>query len=341
MSQLSRRSFGHVAATVAAATLTPSFSFAANAATSSPALRPLGNTGLKVPAVGIGCNNFGGRLDQAGTQIVVDAAMEHGAILFDTAESYGAGKSEEFLGVALGKRRKDAIIATKCSKGSRAEVIAAAEKSLKRLGTDYIDLYQLHRPDAAVPIEETLRAMDDLVKQGKVRFIGHSNFDGAQTNEAAKISSANKLAPFISAQNHYSLLTRDIEKDLVAACEANGLGILPYFPLESGMLTGKYKRDEKPAEGTRMATWSKIPGATERFMNDDKMTKVEQLQALADANGNTLLDMAFGWLLSKAYIGSVIAGATKAEQVKENVKAAAWRPSTEVAKKIDEITLAA
>ncbi|MBL8631304.1 MAG: aldo/keto reductase [Rhodospirillaceae bacterium] len=331
---LSRRAFTQTTAVALAAAATPSFNaFAASE------MRSLGKSGLKVPAVGIGCNNFGGRMDQAATQIVVDAALQHGAILFDTAESYGNGKSEEFLGAALAKRRKDAIIATKCSKGGRAAVIAACEASLKRLGTDYIDLYQLHRPDAAAPIEETLRAMDDLVKQGKVRFIGHSNFDGKQTTEAEKIATGNKLNRFISAQNQYSLLTRDIESDLVPACEANGVGILPYFPLESGMLTGKYKRDEKPAEGTRLAAWA--GRGAERFLNEEKLAKVEKLEALSKANGNTLLQMAFGWLLSKPYIGCVIAGATKAEQVAENVKAASWRPSASVSAEIDKITKAA
>jgi aryl-alcohol dehydrogenase-like predicted oxidoreductase len=329
---LTRRQFTQASASLGlAAAVAPSFG--AFAATE---LRPLGKSGLKVPPVGIGCNNFGGRMDQAATQIVVDAALKHGAILFDTAESYGNGKSEEFLGIALGKRRKDAIIATKTSKGGKAQVIAACEASLKRLGTDYIDLYQLHRPDPAAPIEETLRAMDELVKQGKVRFIGHSNFDGKQTNEAENISKANKLNRFISAQNQYSLLTRDIEADLVPACEANGLGILPYFPLESGMLTGKYKRDEKPAEGTRLAAWA--DRGADRFLNDEKLTKVEKLEALSKANGNTLLQMAFGWLLSKPYIGSVIAGATKAEQVEENVKAASWRPTPAINAEIDKIT---
>ncbi|MBL8643543.1 MAG: aldo/keto reductase [Rhodospirillaceae bacterium] len=301
-------------------------------------LRTLGKSSLKVSAVGIGCNNFGGRMDAAATKLVVEKALDLGVNLFDTAESYGQGLSEEFLGAALGKRRKEAVIATKCSLGTRAKVMEACEKSLKRLGTDYIDLYQIHRPDPSATTEETLRALDELVKQGKVRFIGHSNYNGAQTAEAAKLSADNKLTSYISAQNHYSLLTRDIENDLVPACEANGVGILPYFPLESGMLTGKYKRGEKPAEGTRLATWSKNPGAAERFMNDDKLTKVEKLQAIADKNGSTLLQMAFGWLLSKPYIGSVIAGATKPEQVESNVAAAAWRPNAQVNAEIDKIT---
>jgi aryl-alcohol dehydrogenase-like predicted oxidoreductase len=344
MNLLSRRAFGKLAV---AATAVPKLSFAA---TDTSSLRTLGKNGLKVPGVGIGTNNFGGTLDAAGTKRVVDAALDFGATLFDTADVYGRGKSEEFLGQALGTKRKQAIIATKFGSpmgsgkfpeggGSRAHIIYAVEESLRRMGTDYIDLYQIHRPDPKTPLDETLRAMDDLVKQGKVRFIGHSNFDGKMTTDAAKISAGAKIAPFISAQNHYSLLTRDIEKDLVPACEANGVGILPYFPLESGMLTGKYKRGEKPAEGTRMANWgARGPGVTERFMNDDKFTKVEKLQALADKSGATVLQFAFGWLLSRPYIGSVIAGATKPEQVESNVKAAAWRPSAEIAAEIDKIT---
>jgi aryl-alcohol dehydrogenase-like predicted oxidoreductase len=347
MPRISRRSFGQIAAAVAASSALPGF---AQAATAPTGLRNLGKSSLKIAPVGIGTNNFGGTLDAAGTKRVVDAALDFGATFFDTADVYGSGQSEEFLGKALGARRKDAVIATKFGNpsrnskfpeggASRAAIMYAVEGSLTRLGTDYIDLYQIHRPDPKTPIEETLRAMDDLVKQGKVRFIGHSNFDGAMTTEAAKLSTATKISAFISAQNHYSLLTRDIEKDLVPACEAHGLGILPYFPLESGMLTGKYKRGEKPAEGTRMANWgARGPGVTERFMNDDKFSKVEKLQALADKSGTTLLNIAFGWLLNKAYIGSVIAGATKPEQVESNVKAAAWRPSPEVDAEIDKIT---
>ncbi len=346
MTRLSRRSFGTLTVSAAALAAAP-----IHAATPT-GLRPLGKSGLKVSPVGIGCNNFGQALDAAGTKRVVDAALDAGATFFDTADAYARGRSEEFLGQALGARRKDAVIATKFGSpmgsgkfpeggAARAAIMYAAEESLKRLGTDYIDLYQIHRPDPKTPLEETLRAMDDLVRQGKVRFIGHSNFDGAMTSDAAKISATHKLTSFISAQNHYSLLTRGIEKDLVQACEANGLGILPYFPLESGMLTGKYKRGEKPAEGTRMATWgSRGPAVTARFMSDAAFSKVEKLQALADKSGTTVLHMAFGWLLNKSYIGSVIAGATKPEQVLSNVKAASWRPSAEVDTEIDRITQA-
>ncbi|MCS6948307.1 MAG: aldo/keto reductase [Steroidobacteraceae bacterium] len=306
-----------------------------------------------MPSVGIGTNNFGTRMDAAAAQRVVDAALELGAAFFDTADVYGAGQSEEFLGKALGARRSKAIIATKFGNpmrsgkfpeggASRAAVMYAAEESLRRLGTDYIDLYQIHRPDPNTPIEETLRALDDLVRQGKVRYIGNSNFDAAQVEAAAAVSAQHKLAAFCSAQNHYSLLTRNIEKDLVPACERHGLGILPYFPLESGLLTGKYKRGEPPPEGTRLgnAVRSNQTAMVQRFLNDANFAKVEKLQALADAAGNTtLLDIAIGWLLSRPYVACVIAGATKPEQVEANVKAAAWRPSAEIARQIDAITL--
>lgn len=322
------------------------------ASTAPDALRPLGRSGLNVPGVGIGTNNFGSRIDAAASQRVVDAALDLGATFFDTADVYGGGLSEEFLGKALGERRSKAIIATKFGSpmrgsrfpeggGSRALIMYAAEESLRRLGTDYIDLYQIHRPDPKTPIEETLRALDDLVRQGKVRYIGHSNFDGAQVDAAAAVARERRLAAFCSAQNHYSLLTRGIEKDLVPACERNGLGILPYFPLESGLLTGKYRRGETPPEGTRLgnAVRDRRPGV-ELFLNDDKFAKVEKLQALADASGSTtLLDMAIGWLLSRPYVACVIAGATGPQQVEANVQAAAWRPSAEIARQIDAITL--
>lgn len=313
--------------------------------------RSLGKSGLLVSVVGVGCNNFGMGIDEAGTKTVVHKALDLGITLFDTADIYGGqGNSEAFLGKALGPKRKDIVLATKFGMkmgdglalrggGSRDYIMRAAEASLKRLGTDYIDLYQIHQPDATTPIEETMRALDDLVRQGKVRYIGHSNFKGWQAADAAWTARTCNLTPFVSAQNRYSLLTRDIEGDLTPACVAHGLSILPYFPLESGLLSGKYKHGQKPADGTRWATWSTYaPGYAKQFFSDEKFAQVGKLQALCDAHGHSMLEMAIGWLLSRPYVASVIAGATKAEQLEQNVKAAAWVPGADEAAKIDEIT---
>ena len=313
--------------------------------------RNLGKSGLIVSAVGVGCNNFGQGLDADATRAVVHKALDLGITLFDTADTYGdQGKSEEFLGKALGPRRKDVVVATKFGMkmgdswtlrggGSRDYIMRAVEASLRRLATDYIDLYQIHTPDKATPIEETMQALDDLVRQGKVRYIGHSNFTGSQAADAAWTAKAQHLTPFVSAQNRYSLLTREIEADLVPACQRHGVGILPYFPLESGLLTGKYKLGAKPAEGTRYATWANFaPGIVGLFFSDDKFAKVAKLEAIAKAGGHSLLDLAVGWLLSRPYVASVIAGATRPEQIEQNVKAAAWRPTGDETKAIDEIT---
>lgn len=312
--------------------------------------RNLGKSGLRVSVVGVGCNNFGMGIDEAGTKTVVDKAIDLGITLFDTADVYGGSKSEAFLGKALGARRKDVVVATKFGMqmgeawnqkggGSRDYIMRAVEGSLKRLGTDYIDLYQIHQPDAATPIDETLRALDDVVRQGKVRYIGHSNFKGWQAADAAWTSKTEGLTPFVTAQNRYSLLTRDIERDLVPACEAHGVSILPYFPLESGLLSGKYKAGQKPAEGTRWSTWSQFaPGYAQAFFSDEKFAQVAKLQTLCDSYRHSMLELAVGWLLSRGYVASVIAGATKAEQIEQNVKAAAWRPNAEEAEKIEEIT---
>ncbi len=362
MNHMSRRTFaqllGYTTAGGAVGALTAAGADAAVqtttgiGSTTNVGARPLGHSGLRVPGVGVGTNNFGARIDATAAQRVVDAALDLGANFFDTADVYGSGLSEEFLGKALGARRPRAIIATKFGNpmrsgrypdggASRELIMYSVEESLRRLGTDYIDLYQIHRPDPKTPIEETLRALDDLVRQGKVRFIGNSNFDAAQVDAAAAVSRERGLAAFCSAQNHYSLLTRDIERELVPACERHGLSILPYFPLESGLLTGKYRRGEAPPEGTRLgnALRDRRPGV-DLFLNDEKFAKVERLQALADESGDTtLLEMAFGWLLSRPYVACVIAGATRPEQVEANVRAAAWRPTAEIARRIDAITL--
>jgi len=310
--------------------------------------RTLGKNGIKVSGVGLGTNNFGMGMDYPAVERVVHAAVDMGITLFDTADVYGRGVSEETLGRALGPRRKNVIIATKFGSpmgqgdfpkggGTRAAVIKLTEDSLKRLGTDVIDLQQYHRPDGVTPIEETLGVLNDLVKQGKIRAIGSSNLNGPDA--AAAEAAATSGARYVTAQNHYSLLTRDIEADLVPVCEKCGIGILPFFPLESGMLTGKYKRGEAPPAGTRLGNWSaRGPGVTDRFMSDDKFTKVEQLTELAAKSGAGVLDMAFGWLLNKPYVSSVIAGATKPEQIAANVKAAAWRPTPDVDREIDRIT---
>ena len=313
--------------------------------------RRLGRNGPVVSPVGVGCNNFGGRLDYAGTQRVVHAAVDHSITLFDTADVYSGGLSEQYLGKALGSRRGKVLIATKFGGpmgagpspeggGSREHIMFAVEESLRRLNTDVIDLYQYHRPDNVTPLEETLRALDDLVQQGKVRYIGHSNFDAAQAREIARLSEENGLARCVSAQNHYSLLTRDIEDGLVPACEELGVSVLPYFPLESGALTGKYKRGEEYPEGSRLEKFAeRSPELAERFLNEQRFRKIEQLTELAESVDATLLEFAFGWLLSKPYIGSVIAGATRPAHIESNVKAAHWRPTPEVDREIDRITL--
>ena len=351
MPRTSRRDTLKIAAVAAAAPLAmPLAGPIVRAATGE---RRLGRDGPVVSPVGLGCNNFGTRLDYAGTERVIHAAVANGITLFDTADVYTRGVSEEFIGRALGPRRSNVLIATKFGGamgsgpspdggGSRANIMYAAEQSLKRLKTDVIDLYQYHRPDNVTPMEETLRALDDLVQQGKVRYIGHSNFSGAQAYECAEISANNNLTGYVTAQNHYSLLTRGIEDELVPACEELGQTILPFFPLESGTLTGKYKRGVAPEEGTRMATFAaRSQQLADRFLNDQVFDKIEALTELAESDGVTLLDFAFGWLLSKPYIASVIAGASRPEHIEANVKAAEWRPKPDIDREIDRITLSA
>lgn len=311
--------------------------------------RNLGRSGLKISTVGLGCNNFGMTIDAPASKTVVHKALDLGINFFDTADQYGNGNSETYLGKALGARRKEAIIATKfgnpmgkslAEEGgtSRHYIMHAVEASLRRLNTDYIDLYQIHRPDSETPLEETARAMDDLVQHGKVRYVGHSNFSGWQTVDMSWICETQNLAPFASAQNRYSILSRDIESELVPACRAHGVSILPFFPLESGLLTGKYKSGKKPAKGTRWDKWSSRPAMANRFFGPDRFAIVAKLQEVCDTHDHSLLEMAFGWLLSKPYVPSVIAGATKASQITANVKAAARRPTDEESQKIDEIS---
>jgi len=308
--------------------------------------RNLGNSGLKVSVVGLGCNNFGMRIDTEQTRVVVNKALDEGINLFDTADIYGnRGGSETMLGKALGPRRNEVIVASKFGmamgdgpfmKGaSRRYIMAAAEASLKRLNTDYMDLYQIHFPDAETPQEETLGALNDLVRAGKVRYIGSSNFAGYQVADAAWISKTNGLAPYISAQNQYNLLDRRIEKDLTPACKQFGVGILPYFPLASGFLTGKYKRGEEPSKDTRLGAMGSMAKSA---LTDSNFEILDKLQEFARSHGHSVLELAIGWLASMPQVSSVIAGATKPEQVTANVKGGDWKLSAEELAEVDKIT---
>jgi aryl-alcohol dehydrogenase-like predicted oxidoreductase len=302
-------------------------------------MRRLGSSGLKVSEVGLGCNNFGMRIDQNATQSVVDAALDAGITFFDTADIYGGTKSEEFLGKALGKRRGEIVLATKFGMrigddesrrgGSRRWIMRAVEDSLSRLGTDWIDLYQLHAPDADTPLDETLRALDDLVTQGKVRYIGNSNFTGWQIADADWTAAG--ATRFVSAQNQFSLLERKVEFEVLPACEHFGLGFLPFFPLGSGLLSGKYRRGEKPPEGTRLAAWGARGAAA---LSDRNFDKVEKLATWAEERGHTILELAFAWLLGHEVVSSVIAGATSPEQVATNAATAGWSLTPEEVKEV-------
>jgi aryl-alcohol dehydrogenase-like predicted oxidoreductase len=294
--------------------------------------RQLGTSGLTVSAVGLGCNNFGMRIDADETATVVHQAIEDGITFFDTAEMYGGGKSEEFLGAALGKARDDVIVATKFggpkgpgplqAPGSRRNVMRACEDSLRRLGTDYIDLYYQHYPDALTPVEETLEALTDLVGQGKVRYIASSNVAGWMVADAHHLALQHGLQRFTGCQIEWSLLNRAVEHDIVPACRRFGLGVVPYFPLASGMLTGKHKRGQIEP-GSRMETsWFAS------VLTDENWDKVERLTAVAEDRGHTILELAVCWLLSQEGVSSVLTGATKPEQVSANVAAAEWRLDT-------------
>jgi aryl-alcohol dehydrogenase-like predicted oxidoreductase len=308
--------------------------------------RRLGNSGLVVSVVGLGCNNFGRRVDLEGTREVVHAALDLGVNLFDTADIYGDphGASEEMLGAALAGRRDEAVIATKFgmdmagaygadhgARGARRYIMRAVEASLRRLGTDHIDLYQLHEPDPATPIDETLSTLDELVRSGKVRYLGNSNFAGWQIADADWIARTGHLTPFVSAQNHYNLLERGVEHEVLPACERFGLGMLPFFPLASGLLTGKYRQGEKPAAGRlseqRMA--GRLAGA--------RWDTIDALRSYADKRELELLDVAIGGLAAKPAVASVIAGATRPEQVAANVAAARWVPTDEDLAELDAI----
>jgi aryl-alcohol dehydrogenase-like predicted oxidoreductase len=299
---------------------------------------------LSVAVVGLGCNNFGGRVGLDGTRAVVDAALEEGVNLLDTADIYGGkGGSETLLGQALEGRRDQVVLATKfgmdmsgaeghpdAPRGSQTYIRWAVQGSLRRLRTDSIDLYQMHQPDPSTPIAETLAALDELVREGTVRHIGCSNFSAAQLAEAAEVSEREGYASFVSLQNQYSLLERDIETDVMPECERRGVAVLPFFPLASGLLTGKYRRGQPAPEGTRL-------GSRGQVADDRTFERLEALEALAARRGVEMLDVAFGWLISRPAIASVIAGATGPDQIRANVRAARWAPTEEDLAEIDEI----
>jgi aryl-alcohol dehydrogenase-like predicted oxidoreductase len=307
--------------------------------------RSLGDSGLMVSVAGLGCNNFGRRVDLAGTKAVVDAAIDAGITMLDTADIYGdGGASEELLGEVLAGRRDQVVLATKFghagydmgygpaagAKGGRAYIRHAVERSLRRLHTDHIDLYQLHTPDPVTPVAETLAALTELVAEGKVRYLGHSNFTGWQLADAAHVARAIGSAPFISAQNHWSLLERHVEAEVLPAARHFGLGVLPYFPLANGLLTGKVRRGQAPPAGSRLAG---RPG----YVTDDKLDRVEALIAWAAERGLTVLEVAVGALAAQEGCACVIAGATTPEQVKANAAAADWVPSAEELADLDRI----
>jgi aryl-alcohol dehydrogenase-like predicted oxidoreductase len=294
----------------------------------------------------LGCNNFGGRIGQEESRAVVHKALDLGITLFDTADSYGnRGGSEDCLGQVLGERRKDIVLATKfglpmdegktLSGASRRYIMTAVEASLRRLRTDWIDLYQLHTPDPLTPIEETLRALDDLIRHGKVRYAGNSNFAGWQAVEAHWTGLHCNLHRFVSCQNQYSLLKRDIEAELVPAMQACGLGLLPFFPLASGLLTGKYRRQAPPPEGTRFA---RMKGLADRYLTPENWAIVERIEDFCAQRGHSLLELAFSWLAVRPCVASVIAGATKPEQVEQNVGATRWALTPADLAEIDRLT---
>ncbi len=308
--------------------------------------RQLGNSGLTVSTVGLGCNNIGRRLDADATVALVDAAIDAGVTLFDTADIYGAepGASEELLGRALEGRRDQVVLATKFgmsqrgrllpeheARGSRRYIRAAIEASLRRLRTDHVDLYQMHEPDPRTPIEETLEALDEIVREGKVRYIGSSNFTGWQIVDADWVARSGSTSRFISAQNRYSLLDRAAEDDVVPASDHVGVGLLPFFPLANGLLTGKYHRGEPGPVGTRLADRGQV-------LESANWDAVEGLQRFAQERGVTILDIAIGGLAAQPAVASVIAGATSAEQVRANVAAGGWEPTSDDLIAIDDIT---
>jgi len=307
--------------------------------------RALGSSGLTVSVVGLGCNAFGSRIDEQQTRAVVDAAIDHGITFFDTADTYGLGASEELLGRALGARRDDVVVATKFgmdmqghngpewqARSSRRYVRRAVEASLRRLGTDHIDLYQIHQLDLVTPMSEIVEAMNELVDEGKVRYLGCSNFAAWELADAHWVAREAGQRPFVSAQNEYSLYNRVAEQELVPACLRFGVGLLPYFPLAYGLLTGKYRRGEAAPEGSRLGH----EGQAHRLRNAD-FDRVEALEAYAAERDLDILTVALGGLAAQPAVASVIAGATRPEQIASNVAAGLWEPSGEDLEALREV----
>ena len=293
--------------------------------------RQLGKSGLRVSVIGLGTNQFGGKVDQAGVNTIIDGALDLGINLIDTADTYSKGGSEETLGVALRGKWDRVVLATKVhgkmGEGpndwgtSRYHIMNGIEASLRRLQTDHIDLYQMHRFDATTPLEETLRTLDDLVRSGKVRYIGASNYAAWQLAEANMLAEMRGYVPFVSIQNHYHMLERDLEREMIPYCNAHNVGILPYFPLAGGFLTGKYKRGQAVPAGSR----GEQSPYVQRYMVDANYDKVERLEAWANERGHTMAELAHAWLLAQPQVSSVISGATRLEQVQANAAAADWQ----------------
>jgi aryl-alcohol dehydrogenase-like predicted oxidoreductase len=307
--------------------------------------RSLGNSGLKVSALGLGANTFGWTIDEQSSIAVINYALEQGINYIDTADIYDRGHSEEFVGKAIKNKRHEIVLASKFSRsmgegpnfrgGSRYYILKAVEASLKRLQTDHLDLYQMHEPDPNTPIEETLRALDDLIKAGKVRYIGTSNFAAWQLCDAIWKSRSNNLHSFITEQPRYNILDRKIEEDLVPFCNAYNIGIIPWGPLAGGFLTGKYKNGQKPASGWRLATPIKIYG---NMLTGENFAKLAKLETMASGSGHTVGELAIAWLLAKPYVSTVIAGAREIEQVSANLKAVSWKLTAKEVGEVDSIS---
>ncbi len=308
--------------------------------------RNLGKSGLKVSLAGLGCNNFGMRIDFEQAREVVHKALDEGISFFDEANIYGGrGRSEEMLGKILGNRRHDVVLATKVGMAmgegpyntgaSRRHIIAACEASLRRLNTDYIDLYYIHTPDPSTPEQETLEAFDILVRSGKVRYIGCSNYSGWQLVNALSISRECHLTSYICAQNQYNLLDRSIERELIPACQHFNIGLVPYFPLASGFLTGKYRPHTPPPKGTRLASTQRL---ADQVLTEENFATLQKLETFVKERGHTLLELAVSWLAAQPQVASVICGATRPEQVSENVKASSWKLTNEDLGEIDKLT---